>query len=182
MSFWLSIGHPWSIMRLELVAANVFSGLAALFLILSTLSESREKIYFYQLFECVLLIVAQILFREPSAAVVLALSALRNFLLWRKSYDFTAAFIIFITILVTAIPLSEGSAVSLLPMAATLIYTVTTYKAKSFVYIKVSLFINLLIWIVYSFMIFDVSTFLINIVSLILNSVSLFNYIRRREV
>ncbi len=163
------------IMEPRLIFANVVSFAAAIMLSLSCVYKSREKIYKFQLLECVLLIFAQILFGEFAPAAVLLFAAVRNFLLWKRKYSLSSAAVVFVLTFVFGFALSDGI-VSLLPVIATLIYSLTTYFAKDFVKLKISLFINLCFWIIYSFLIFDISSFIINIISFALNFISLLRY------
>ncbi len=157
----------------RLILGNAASMLGALFLIMSSISPHRIRIYIFQLAECIFLIISQLLFMKPGAAVVLFIAIIRNLLLIKGKYSRQALIIISASTLLFGILFSDKSYISLLPVLAAFVYNFAAYRSESIVLLKLGLSLTLALWLVYSAAIFDVFGFAVNGISLVLNIVSL---------
>ena len=156
----------------KIIIGNVLSFVGAIFLSVSCVLKKREYIYLFQSIECMFLVAAQIFFGQLGAAAVLILSTIRNAMLAFGAYSSRSLAILFSLTLIFGLAFNTGGAVGLIPLIASLAYTVTSYYAKSFSKIKLSLLFNLFIWCVYSYIIFDFAGLAVNFVSFVLNAVS----------
>lgn len=85
----------------------------------------------------------------------------------------------FVLTLFLGIALNTGGIVGIIPVGAGAIFTVSSFYAEKFAEIKLSLLVNIGLWIVYSAFILDFSTLFMNSVSFALNLASLIRYISR---
>lgn len=165
----------------RIIIGNAISLFSSVFLFASCMQKTRTRIYAFQIFECLSLLVAQLVFGQWAAAFALLLSAARNALLAIGKY--TKAFLatIFILTLALGVLFNTGGLVGMIPTMATLIYTLTSYYAESIVKIKLSVLINLALWLVYSSLIFDIASLAINLISFILNLITLIKAARLQK-
>jgi hypothetical protein len=165
----------------RIIFANSISFVAAVFLAVSCVVKERRLIYFFQLCECIILLFAQLVFGQGAAAVSLMLGVVRNLLLWRGKYRAVSAALVFVFTLILGVLFNTGGYVGFIPIIASLIFALSSYFAKTYIKVKLSLLINLSLWTVYSFVIFDLTSFFVNLISMFLNSISLVRFLSKRN-
>ncbi len=165
----------------RIIIGNLISLSAATFLFCGAITENARRIYLFGVFECILLSIAQIFFGQGAAAVSLLIAAFRNLLLFLGRYTRLQFIIIFFVSLAFGLVFNTGGALGLIPLFATLVFTVTTYCARTYIKIKLSLFLNLFLWTVYSILIFDVASAVINFFSLVFVAFSIFKYLKNKR-
>lgn len=165
----------------RIIIGNLISLSAATFLFSGAVTENARRVYLFGIFECILLFIAQLFFGQGAAAVSLLIAAFRNLLLYLEKYTRDKFVTVFLLSLIFGLAFNTGGALGLIPLFATLIFNVTTYYAKTYVKIKLSLFLNLALWCVYSALIFDVSSAVINFFSLVFTAFSIFSYMKKRR-
>lgn len=164
--------------------ANAISLLAALCLGASCIASHPKRIFLFQFSECVLLAGSQLLFGRPIGAMTLLIGAVRNLLVAYRRYN-KGLMWAFVLISVCFPLLGEGMradvytrAVDLLPVLATVQFTVFSYYAASESRIKLSILATLLLWTVYAFLIGDLATAISNAVLFVLDLVVLIRLAR----
>ena len=162
-------------MLTRIIIGNAVSLFAACFLFASSAGKTVKRIYLLQIFECLILVIAQIIFGAPEAVFALLVSAMRNTLLVMEKYTRTAMLLVAALSFALGILFYSGTLAGLLPPLATSVYSASCYFAKSFTAVKLSLAFNLFVWCIYSFLIFDFVSFSVNLVSLIIALISLFS-------
>ena len=166
----------------NIIIGNIISFSASFFLLWGSASEKVRRLYLFGVFECILLFISQLFFGQGAAAVSLLIAAFRNYLLFIGKYRRSFFILIFVSTAFFGLALNTGGAVGLLPLFATLVYTYTSYSARGYVWVKLSLIFNLFLWSVYSVMISDIGGAFVNIFSLALCLASLVKfYIRERQ-
>jgi len=169
------------LMAKNILIGNLISLSASVFLFLGSAARRVKNLYLFQIFECILLFIAQLAFGQGAAAVSLLIAAFRNFLLLIRRYTAPFFALIFLATLIFGLLFNTGGIVGILPLFATLIYTLTTFLAKGFVKVKLSLILNLSLWMIYSAFILDISSVIINFTSFVIASVSLINYKKEKR-
>lgn len=164
----------------RIIIGNLISLSAAVFLFFGAITENARRIYLFGVFECVLLFIAQLFFGQGAAAVSLLIAAFRNLLIYLDKYTRAYLGAAFLSSLVFGLIFNTGGLVGLLPLAATLIFTVTSYYAKGFVKIKLSFLFNLALWTVYSALILDFASTVINFFSLLFTAVSIIRFVKKQ--
>ncbi len=166
----------------RVIIGNVISFVAAFFLCMSGIAKSKSGIYFFQYLECVCLIISQLVFLQVAGAVSMLFGAVRNYLASKDKYSLRFMVLIFFAIGALGFILNTGGAIGLIPVFASLFVTVTACLVKSFPLVRITVIINLAMWVVYSILILDVVTAVTNFVALIINTVTLILYKRKHEV
>ncbi len=164
-------------MSQRLLIGNIISLSASVFLFSGSITQKVRRVYLFGVFECIFLFSAQLFFHQGAAAVSLLIAAFRNYLLFIGKYTRAFLILIFFLTLFLGLFFNTGGALGLIPLFATLIYTLTSYCAKSYVNVKLNLFLNLGLWTLYSVFIYDVGGAVINIFSIILTLISIFKYL-----
>ena len=153
---------------IKIIVGNIISLVAAVFMCLSATAARRRTVYIFQLIECGVLMLAQLVFGYPAAAFALALGAVRNMLILLEKYSMPVMVSFVFLILSFAVLTIDGVSVEILPIIATLIFTIGSYFARGVVETKIVFILMLVFWSVYSFIIRDFSTAVTNTVSAIL--------------
>lgn len=143
---------------MNIVIGNVISFMSAMCMVFSCCSKDMKKVFGFQFLECVLLAVASVFFGTYAAVVTLLLSAARNII--TAMGKFTRPVMVIFLLLVTGLGIltNNRGIIGFLPVIATLEYTVCCHYITDVKATKISILVNLIIWIVYSFIIFDFST------------------------
>ena len=138
-----------------MLIGNCISFAGAFFTLLSAWSRDRKRIYLYQAAQCLLLAVANIFFASVSGVTTCALCAVRNCLL---AYDrFTARSCAVFVVAVAALGLytNNRGLAGLLPIVATVLYTLGCFFAKRTKAIKLNMIVNLVLWAAYDLLVGD---------------------------
>ena len=163
---------------MRILAGNVISFVATLFLFLGGIARGRREIYFFQFLECVFLIISQLVFLQIAGAVSMCFSALRNHLAAKEKYTPLALVLIFTLTAMLGILLNRGGVVGLIPVGASLLLTACAYVLKSALAVRLAVMISLALWVVYSVLIRDYVSAASNLLALALN---LYTLVRTRK-
>ena len=165
----------------RLVLGNVISLVGSLFLLLSCTAKTKKTIAIYQLLQCLVLTVSQIVFGKGGGAVSMAAAGLRNLLIASGHYGLIPMLILSGLTLVLGIYLNTSGIIGLMPVGIGVFYTVSLYKARDAVAVKLALSVLLFVWIVYSALIGDIFGTFSNITAQVLNLITLFKLRRQRK-
>ncbi|MBQ7332805.1 MAG: YgjV family protein [Clostridia bacterium] len=165
----------------RIVIGNIISLTASFFLFSGSITEKVKSVYLFGIFECIFLFIAQLFFGQGAAAVSLLIAAFRNLLLFLERYTRPFFITVFLATLFLGLFFNTGGTLGLLPLFATLIFTVTTYCAKEYIKVKLSLLLNLVLWTLYSLLILDLSSTVINITSSVLTVFSILKHLKNNE-
>ena len=113
--------------------------------------------------------VSSIFFAAYAASASMLLSALRNWLVSREKYAKPVMFFFLIAGVIIGTAINVRGVLGLVPVIATAQYTLCCFYIKGVLATKYSIAVNLLMWVVYSFLILDFSTAISNAVVLILD-------------
>jgi len=165
-----------------ILIGNLISFGAAICMLWSTFSRSRENIFLLQFFECALLAVANVFFGVYAGVLVLLLSAVRNLLVAKNLYTKPVmGFFLLLTVVLSFLTNNRGL-LGLIPMIATLQYTVCSHVIVGVKGTRLSIFINTLFWVIYGFLVRDFSTAVSDLVVLFFTAVNLFRLIHKERV
>ncbi|MDO5601847.1 MAG: YgjV family protein [Oscillospiraceae bacterium] len=160
---------------------NAISLAAAGFMASSCLVKNSRAIFICQFLECVLLAVSSVFFGSLAGTAVLAVSALRNLLVAAGRYPKKLMYLFVLATAVLGIWVNTKGLIGLLPVAATVEYTVCCYYIKGLKATRYSIFINVAIWVIYSFCIFDFSTALTDSAVLLVDAAAIVKLYRREK-
>ena len=141
-----------------IVIGNIISFAAAVFLLAGCWTRDRDRTFLYQIFEAALLCLANVFFNSWSGITTLLLSAIRNWIILKNRFN--ERWMVFFGVAVTVLGLLMNNRgwVGLLPILATDQLIICNQYAKRMIPIKLSLLVNTMIWLVYSVMIWDISS------------------------
>ena len=165
----------------QLIIGNIISLFAAVIMCFSATVQNRRRLYLLQALECGILLLAQLVFGYPSAALVLAIGGIRNIFILLDRYSLRAMLVFVGFIIISFSATFNGGIVEILPLLATLIFTVGSYFAGGVVSTKLIFAIMLIFWSVYSFIIRDFPTGITNAVSAILAVSTAVAHVRHGE-
>lgn len=150
-----------------ILIGNILSLIAATFMAVSSLAKRRSVIFTLQFFECFILAVASFFFSSYAAIATLLLCAIRNLLTAKDMFGKKMMYIFFVLTAVLGIITNNRGIIGLLPVIATLQYTVCSHIFKGLFLTRISIFVNTAIWVIYSFIIKDFSTGIVDSVVLL---------------
>lgn len=159
---------------------NGFSLISAFFLFLCGLAKTKRGMYFFQFLDCVFLIISQLVFLQVAGAVSMVFSALRNYLASKEKFNFPTMLLVFVANAVLGILLNTGGIIGIIPVAATLLLTVTAYFLHEPRAVRIAVMLNIGMWVVYAFLISDYVTAVTNSVAFFINAVTLAMSFRRK--
>ncbi len=159
----------------KLIIGNIISFCSSTSAMIGCCSKSKKTMFLLQFLECTLLAVASVFFESYAAITTLLLCAVRNLLVayGKFSKPLLIAFLILVPLL--GIITNNRGFIGLLPVIATIQYTLCCYIIKNANGMRFAILANLACWITYSFLICDFST---GIIDSITASVDIFAIIR----
>ena len=161
-----------------ILIGNALSFLAAMFLFLSSILKRKDKIFIFQFFECATLAVASFFFGAYAGISTLLLSAVRNVLIAKNKFGKTLMYVFLILTVTLGIITNNKGIVGLMPVIATVQITVCGCVFEGILETKISIAANTVIWVVYSFIIKDFSTGIIDSIVFVAAVASTVKFIR----
>lgn len=156
-----------------IIIGNILSLFAAIFRALSSCVNERKKVFTCQFLECLILCVASGFFGSWSGITTLGLSAARNILVAKDKFNRNIMIIFVVLVAVSGALANNRGLIGLLPVFATLEYTICCYYVKGVLATKYSIFINIALWVAYCFVIFDFVTAVTDLAVLAVGAVSI---------
>lgn len=142
----------------KIIIGNIISFFSSASSMLGCCSKSRKNMFLFQVGECTLLAIASVFFESYAAIAALLLSAVRNSLVARDKFTMPMFCTFLVLLPVLGIITNNRGIVGLLPVLATIQYTVCCYFVKSAKYMRFAILANSICWVVYSLIICDFST------------------------
>ena len=156
-----------------MIIGNILSFFAALFMVASCVVKRKQAVFFCQFLECALLAVASVFFGSLAGMTTLVLSAVRNLVVAKGRYTKPVMVAFVILTIVAGLLANTRGLVGLLPVLATVEYTICCHYIEGEMATKCSIFVNVLLWIVYSFLICDFSTAISDSIVLVVATVAI---------
>lgn len=163
----------------RLLIGNLLSFCSGVMLLVGSLTRQKKTVYLFQFLENVFLICSQFVFVQYTGVVSLLLSCARSLLVVREKYTFPCMLFFSTVTAVLGLSVNSGGAVGLLPVIAAVQFAVCAYYARTIVPTKITVLVNIAIWIVYAILILDISSAVFNSVAFLLTGYSLFS-VRKR--
>ncbi len=163
----------------NIILGNIISFIGSIFLFASCLAKTRRRVHFFQLIQCTVLAVAQLVFGSGAGVVSMAVAAIRNLLICFGIYGFLPMIVLVSFTVVFGTALNTSGLIGFLPVAAGVFYSIVSYSAKSIRMLKSGLAVLLFIWVIYSALILDVFGMLSNTSALVLDLVAIYKQVRK---
>ena len=160
-------------MTINIIIGNIISLAAACFTAASTFLHKRRTVYLCQVWQCILLAVASIFFRSYAGITTLVLCAVRNVFIMKEKYTGKLCAVFFVLVGVAGLISNNRGFIGLIPVFATLLYTVGAYVAKKEITIKWNIMANLILWGIYEAAIMDYASLISDLVGVTAGIVSL---------
>lgn len=152
---------------------------AAVFLAVSCIAKNRKSIFLWQALNCLLLAIASYFFRSYAGITTLFFCGLRNLLIVWNRYTKNAMFILLLGIVLTGLWANNRGIVGLLPIIATVEYTICCHYIRSEHYTRWSILINEVIWLTYSFLILDIFTAVSDGIVILVDGIAIYKNSRK---
>ncbi|MCF0134030.1 MAG: YgjV family protein [Blautia sp.] len=149
----------------RILIGNAISFVAAIALLMGCIVESPKKVYLLQVVENAVLCLSSIVFGSWTGLSTLSLSIIRSVLLMKNKYDKKWMVILSALIVVFGAYLNEMGLIGWLPILATVQWSVCSYYARKIIPIKIGMLVNILMWMVYFFAIWDFSSGIAQIIT-----------------
>ena len=163
---------------MNIIIGNGISLFAGIFIILSMWVNDEKQAYRYQFWNAFILIISSIFFLSWTGVTTMAIAASRNLMVYydRLTFRWTVFFIIISVVL--GFMVNTMGFVGLLPIIAIVQITLCNYCLKSIRSIKTSFIVNSGIYIIYFLAILDISSALIESITVIFGLISLVKLIK----
>ena len=155
------------------VLGNILSLVGAIFLSSSCIVKTKRGVVILQLFQCMFMAAAQIVFGKGAGAVSMLVAGVRNVLIFFDKFGGFMAVVLSLITLALGLYLNSGGLIGLIPTLVGVVYTIALYIIKDVRRLKVALCILLYGWIVYSGLIFDIFGMISNTLAQVLNVITL---------
>lgn len=152
----------------SILIGNLFSFAAACFTGASSLAKKKKNIYLLQGGQCLLLAIANIFFGSYAGLTTLALCCIRNILIAYDAFPMKLCIPYLFVLTGFGMYCNNRGLVGLIPVFATILYTVVSCIAENEKPIKINILTNLIFWMIYEFFVLDFSSLAADSICLIL--------------
>ncbi len=164
----------------NIIAGNIISFVAGIFLILSMWVNDEKRAYKHQFLNAFVLMISSVFFLSWTGVTTMAIAATRNLFVY---YDkLTLKWTVFFIILSVSLGLMVNTmgVIGLLPIIAIVQITICNYVLKSIKWIKLSFIVNEMFYIIYFIAIWDISSSVIESVTALIGLYSFFKLVRNK--
>lgn len=162
----------------DLLIGNALSMIVALFTMAANWTNSKEKSYLYQFWQCAILAVANIFFHSYAGITTLVLCAIRNLMIGKGKYTKKWCIAFMLVIGIVGLLVNNRGIPGILLVLATVGYTWGSYVCVNTVPVKLNILINQICWAIYEVFVLDIVSL---ITELITGSVLVASLIRIRR-
>ncbi len=163
----------------RIIIGNLIAVLQMACLAASICAPNRKKVYQLQVAECVLSLLALIVFGAWSGTTTLLIALYRNWRTMEDKFSFREMVVTAILTVGLGLVVNNNGWIGLIPLVATLELTAFNHYAKSTFYTKVGLLINMVMWGIYAFCI---GNFVTGFGEIIVMTVGIIALVRSRHV
>ena len=163
-----------------LIIANIFSFFSACFTIASSWTKNPKRTYAYQVAQCLIYAVASYFFGVYPAIVMMLVNAFRNFLVAGSRYSVRWMAACSVMSLAVGLRVSDGSVAGYLSIIATVYYTIASFYLTEPRAVKINVAVDLSLWLAYDFLVKDVSSGIVDGVSVVLAIVTFIRITRQK--
>ncbi len=166
---------------MNIIIGNIISFFAAIFMILSCIVDDRKKVFLFQCINAIMLTVASIFFASYAGCVSLILSAIRNVFIVKEKFTKGMMIIFLLLSLIVGLYINNRGLVGFISIFATMQYTIGCYYIKDPQGTRYNIWVNLFMWVIYSFSILDFSTGISDFTTLVINTISIIKHRKHKE-
>lgn len=161
------------------ILGEIFSFLAAAFLGYSTFSKNKKKMAFLQIIDSTFNGISNLFLLSYSGIITNAFTATRNFLVYKNKFTNKVAIVFCILIICIGVTFNNKGPIGILPIIASVEYTIFICKSKNTNNLRLGLIFNLILWAIYDFYISSYPMFTMDVMIIFF---SIFNNYRLRKV
>lgn len=161
--------------------ATALSFVTAIFTIAASWVPDRQKTFVLQVIQCCVYAAASYFFGMYATIIIMILCAWRN---WREADErFTMKICIpyCIVMIVLGVAANSSGAAGLIPVVATVIFSLGCCIFKDLVITKANILLDLLLWAVYDVMINDIPSLIMDLVSSVVTVAAIIRISRDRK-
>ena len=148
--------------------ATFFSFVTACFTMAASWTKDPHRTFYYQTAQCLVYAVAAYFYGVYPCIIMMLICALRDYLIGAQKYQKIHCLFFFVLALGLGLWTNSSGIVGLLSILATLQITVCAYFLKKPVLVKINVGVNLIIWLIYDFLILDFFSGIVDLVGIVL--------------
>lgn len=162
-------------LTLSLMLGNLFGLLCGVFCTASTFGKDNKQMMRLQCLDCSCGIISCIILRGYSGAITQSVSLVRNILVYKEKCSRIVQVILLTVILVLGIIFNNRGILGLLPIIASIEYTIVIMKTTNIKLINLSLLVNNILWLMYDFIIQNYLNMILSTIIIISSTINILN-------
>lgn len=147
----------------RIIIGNLFSFISCIFLLKSIKSKEKINMLKYQVLDCFFYITADIFFKAYSALFTQIISLIRNILGMKNKLNYIMIFILSMLMVIVGIIVNTNGLIGFIPIIASVLYTILL-NHQNIKVLKLSLFLNMLLWVIFDILILDIVSFIVDLI------------------
>lgn len=163
------------------IIACCLSGVTAVFTMLSAWTPDKKKSFFFQIAQCLAYAAASWFFGVYPAVISMLVCAVRNYLVAKDRYTLRPALILTSAAAVIGLITNTSGFTGMIPVIATVEYGIFLYLFQSSTASRINILVNLLLWVIYDFLIRDFINCTVDSVSSALAIVSVIRILQMKK-
>lgn len=163
-----------------LLIGNIIALLASTLMIIASYLKNKRNILLVQTGQMILFVLCNIVLGGITGIIINTASVIRNFLVLNNKLTKTSILIISIIMTILCLIYNNLGLVGLLPLLATLIYTIFI-NTKSTIKLKSLILITLICWGIYDFTIKSYISVIFNMTGVVASIISIYQLLRNNK-
>ena len=158
------------------ILGELFSLLAALCLAYSTFSNKKNKMIWWQAINAIFYGLSNLFLGAYSAVVTNVLTLFRNTLQVKNKLNRNSTFIICLLMAIVGIIANNKEWLGLLPILASITYTICVYILKSAQQMRIALVVNLIQLMIFDFLVKAYPMFIMDMIIIVVTVMNMIRY------
>lgn len=160
----------------HIIIGEIFSFIAAIFLALSTFRKNKEKMMKLQVIDSLFNAFSNLYLNSLSGFVVNILTTIRNIFNIKNKFNCCYLIIYCIIVLIMGTKANNRGIIGVLPIFASIEYSIFLFKSKNSQIIRYSLILNLIMWMIYDYLIKAYPMFFMDFIIIIITLINAYRY------
>lgn len=136
--------------------SQILSLIASIIFLIAIQQKTVKKLFIYDTIQLVINVFVNLLLKGYSGAVVQSIAVLRGVLKAKSKLNYQSGILIITLQIIFGFLFNNHGIIGLLPIIASVSYSIVLMLSENILFIKLNLVINLILWTIYSFCIHDV--------------------------
>lgn len=163
------------------IIGNIIAFVASIFMVVAGMLNDRKKILVVQTLQMALFIASNIVLKGYTAAVINAISIIRNMLAYKDKLSDKLTYLLLGLTIIISILVNNNAIIGLLPLIGTVVFTLNINN-KNITKLKLALSLNMFLWFIFDLYIKSFTSAIFDFLSMAAGLITVYQIKMKKEI